>query len=190
MIKFYSAKITDFTQADYADMYSLLDCALKEKIDSKKDETAKKLSLLGYILLYKGFDEIYKKDNVKLYFNSKGKPLCDFCYFSISHSKDMAVCVFDDVPIGVDIQYFHNVKYRKKYKLFNEKENIYVNCEQSNISKKFIEVFAKKEAAIKMLGWSLSQAALIDTFSDKFLFKVLENDSFFIVICSENKKVM
>ena len=74
--------------------------------------------------------------------------------------------------------------------IFNEKENIYVNCEQSNISKKFIEVFAKKEAAIKMLGWSMSQAALIDTFSDKFLFKVLENDSFFIVICSENKKVM
>ena len=36
MIKLNSAKIYDFTQADYAKMYSLLDCAIKEKIDKKK----------------------------------------------------------------------------------------------------------------------------------------------------------
>lgn len=36
MIKIYSALITDFTQADYTNAYSLLENALKEKIDAKK----------------------------------------------------------------------------------------------------------------------------------------------------------
>lgn len=190
MIKLYLAKINDFTQADYANMYSLLDCALKEKIDSKKNEKAKKLSLLGYILLYRGFSEIYNKTDVKLYFNSKGKPFCDFCYFSISHSNDMAICVFDDRLIGADIQYFHTVKQREKYKFFNQKENFYVNCEKSDVSQKYIEIFAKKEAAIKMHGWSIAQAADIDTFSDKYSFTIKKTDDYVIALCSENRKIM
>ena len=35
MIKLYKAEISDFSQADYAKMYSLLDCESKEKTDKK-----------------------------------------------------------------------------------------------------------------------------------------------------------
>ena len=69
MIKQYSAKITDFTQADYMKQYSLLECDIREKIDAKKSENAKKQSLLGYILLYRAVKELYLKSQFKISFN-------------------------------------------------------------------------------------------------------------------------
>ena len=50
MIKLYKAQITDFTQADYANLYSLLERAIREKIDAKVTEKSHFQSLAGYIL--------------------------------------------------------------------------------------------------------------------------------------------
>ncbi len=186
MIKIYSAKITDFTQADYANMYSLLDCAIKAKIDSKKRECDKRHSLAGYILLYRGVYEIYKKTEFDITFNKHGKPLCDFCFFSISHSFGHIACAVSDEPIGVDIQKIIDIKPREKYKFFNKNENHYVNQDDDLVSRRYIEIFSKKEAAIKMLGSSLSCAAEIDTFSDEFNFEVQESEKFMLTVCKKN----
>ena len=140
MIKVYTALITDFTQADYAKMYSLLDCAIKAKIDSKKSKDEKKRSLAGYILLYKGAEELYKKTKFDITFNEHGKPLCDFCFFNISHSKSHVVCAFCDVPIGVDIQKIYYITPREKYKFFNQKENSYVNQNEFSLCNPFPQI--------------------------------------------------
>ncbi len=190
MIKLYTAKTTDFTQADYTNQYSLLECAIREKIDAKNKEISRNQSLAGYILLYRSIGELFPQKTLTISFNEQGKPLCDFCHFSISHSADRVVCVVSDKPVGVDIQQIRPVKPRKSYMLFNEKENDYVNQNTELISQRYIEIFTKKEAAIKTLGLSLSQAAIIDTFSRKFHFKTYQKDNFLITVCSKNVSIM
>lgn len=190
MIKVYTALITDFTQADYAKMYSLLDCAIKAKIDSKKNKDEKKRSLAGYILLYKGAEELYKKTKFDITFNEHGKPLCDFCFFNISHSKSHVVCAFCDVPIGVDIQKIYYITPREKYKFFNQKENSYVNQNEYLRVERYIEIFTKKEAAVKMLGLSIANAAEIDVFSNEFCFEIQKTDGFTFCTCVRKSQIM
>lgn len=186
MIKLYFDKITEYSQADYTKMYSLLECAIRQKIDAKKQNADKQRSLIGYTLLYRGFSELYNKTDVKITFNQHGKPLCDFCFFSISHSDECVVCALSDMPIGIDIQKIPDVIEREKYKFFNPKENFYVNQNGKFTSEKYIEIFTKKEAAVKMLGLSLSQSWEIDTFSSEYRFKTDFRDDYVITICTEN----
>ena len=61
MIKVYFAKTTQYSQADYSEMYSLLECAIRQKIDVKKRDLSKQQSIVGYSLLYRGFEELYQK---------------------------------------------------------------------------------------------------------------------------------
>lgn len=184
-MKTYFAKLSDYSQADYTKMYSLLECAIREKIDAKKNPTAKQQSILAYSLLYKGIEEIYPQKRFKITFNQNGKPQSDLCFFSISHSEDVVVCAFYDQPIGVDIQKITNVKIRKKYKFFTQEESCYVNQNHSQFNERYIEIFAKKEAAVKMLGLSLGNMGSIDTFSGKFNFKTIKKDGFLVVFCIE-----
>lgn len=186
MIKIYSAQITDFTQADYANMYSLLDCAMKIKIDCKSNDRDKMRSLAGYILLYKGVKELYGKTEFTITFNQHGKPLCDFCFFSISHSGGQVVCAFGDKPIGIDIQRLHGIKPRTKYKFFNQKENDYVNQSGDLLSERFIEIFTRKESAVKALGLSLPYAASVDTFSNDLYFETEKRDGYMLTVCEQN----
>ena len=186
MIKLYEAKITDFTQADYTKMYSLLECAIRDKIDAKKSNKSKQQTLVGYILLYRAIEELYPDKDIKITYNENGKPECDFCYFNISHSDMQVVCAVSDYPIGVDIQKIKDIVPRKKYKFFIEKENDYVNQNYDFCSERFVEIFAKKEAAIKMLGKTMAHAVNIDTFSKDFCFKIQKKQNFILCVCCEN----
>lgn len=185
MIKIYSAKISDFTQADYAKMYSLLECDIREKIDAKKSSDDRQRSLAGYILLYRGAQELYGRNQVKILFNKNGKPLCDFCFFSISHSGEWVICAFSNGEIGVDIQEIREIIPRKEYKLFSLKESFYVNQSADELSLRYLEIFTKKEAAVKMLGLSLGDAVFIDTFSQEFSFKTEFTDRFVVAVCEK-----
>ena len=186
MIKLYFAKITDFTQADYTKVYSLLNYAIKTKINKKKSNYKKMQSLAGLLLLYRGAYELYGKTNFDITFNEHGKPLCDFCFFSISHCDERVVCAFSDEPIGVDIQKITDIESRKKYKFFNEKENFYVNQDSDLLSMRYIEIFTRKEATIKMLGLSLVSAASIDAFSNEFHYETQYDKGFIFTVCIKN----
>lgn len=190
MIKIYSAKISDFTQADYTAMYSLLDCALKQKIDTKKQPRDKMRSLCAYILFYRGAYELYGKTAPVVSFNENGKPLCDFCHFSISHSEDCVVCAFGNEDMGIDIQKIKEIKKRDTYPLFNSAENEYVNSDSKLVSQRYTEIFTKKEAAIKMLGSTLAKGGLIDTFSTDFKFETQISDGFITTLCRKNNDIL
>ena len=190
MIKTYSAKISDFTQADYTHQYSLLDCALKQKIDTKKQPHNKMCSLCGYMLFYRGARELYGKLSPTISFNENGKPLCDFCHFSISHSEDRVVCVLSDEAVGIDIQKIKKIKTRKAYLLFNDAENGYVNSGGKASEQRYTEIFTKKESAIKMLGLTLASGATIDTFSNNFKFQTQISDGFITTLCRKNNDIL
>lgn len=188
MVKIYSALISDYSQADYTNAYSLLDCALREKIDAKQKTQDILSSLVGYMLFYSAVKELYNRTDVKINFNKHGKPLCELCFFSISHSHGRVVCVISDTPIGVDIQRIKDIKKREKYKFFNEQENFYVNQSETAYKQKYIEVFTKKEAAVKMKGDSIANAGLIDVFSPEFSFTTEFEDDFVLTICTMQDK--
>ncbi len=187
MIRIYNSSINDFTQADYTNQYSLLDVAIRKRIDAKKHNNDKKCSLAGYILLYRGVYELYGKEKIDITFSENGKPMCDFCYFNISHSDTRVICVISDQPIGVDIQKIKKHTFREKYKLFTEEENTYVNQNNDLISLRYTEIFTKKEAAIKLLGQTISHSRLIDTFSNNFVFDTKFDQEYVVTICTANE---
>ena len=97
----------------------------------------------------------------------------------------MVVCVVSDLPVGVDLQQIRPINPRSEYKFFNTAESCYVNQDMV-VSKRYIEIFAKKEAAIKMLGLSLANSNEVDVFSQEFIFETTFFDDFILVICTQN----
>lgn len=185
MISIYFSNLSNYTQADYTEEYGLLDCVLKAKIDKFATSKRKKQSLCGYMLLRRAVFDLYGKTDIKLSFNKNGKPYCDFCFFNISHSEDAVVCAVSDRNVGVDIQKITNVKPREKYKFFTKQENEYVNFDKDLLNERYIEIFTKKEAAVKYLGEKISYAENIDTFSGKFAFKTEKVRDYLLTVCAK-----
>ena len=85
-----------------------------------------------------------------------------------------------------DIQKIIQVRKREKYKFFTDFENAYINADENLISQRYTEVFAKKEAALKMLGLSIAEFGKIDTFSKEYKLSVQAKDGFVMAVCLKN----
>lgn len=115
---------------------------IEEDIDSKE-------------LLKKALSEhsIYK---YSIDYTNYGKPfLKEFpnINFSISHTKNICICVISDKNVGVDIQclkYYPNV-----LKYFTDDELAIIN-ESKNKALDFTKIWTKKESYLKMLGYGIS----------------------------------
>lgn len=118
----------------------------------------------GRTLLKELITEIYGKKELNFIFNENGKPLLDFCFFSISHSGNYVACAVDTKPIGIDIEHISRFKKRKKYMLFTPKETEFVNLKDS--AERFLTLWTRKEAYVKLKGGKLADAADICLISD------------------------
>ncbi len=130
-----------------------------EKIKPFKPEDRKR-SLAGRLLLKKAVKKLYGKDCFTYTYNQNGKPICDFCYFSISHSGEYACIAVFDKPIGIDIQYNENFNKRESYKLFSKAETEFVNTKNS--AERFFTIWTLKEAIIKADGKKLKDISAIN----------------------------
>lgn len=81
-----------------------------------------------------------RPEEVEIIRGVHGKPKTDGVYFSISHSKDWAVCAVADVPVGIDLECRHDVSERIMKKL-NAKN-----------SEDFLRRWTEMEARVKCLG--------------------------------------
>ena len=151
----------------------------------------KKRTLAGRYLLEKTIKQIYGKERFQIVYNSNGKPLCDFCFFSISHSGDYAAVAVSDKPIGIDIQMPDGYKKRAKYMLFSCEENEFVNNGDSE--NRFYTLWTMKESYVKAVGGTLSSAAKISLAAGgrlnmrlgNYIFKTEKADGYFISVCFE-----
>lgn len=176
--------IRDITDEKYT-------AALKLFPDIPKRGEDTKRTLAGRILLKKMIKRLYGKEDFKLYYNENGKPLCDFCYFNISHSEDYAVCAVSEKEIGADIEQIKSFKKRKRYMLLTPEESDYVN--ECNSEIRFFTIWTMKEAYIKALGSTLKTAAQISLVSNKtlkavysgFLFKTEYFNGYVITVCEK-----
>lgn len=150
-----------------------------------KNENDRLLSVMAGVLLEKAmqdFDVHYPliRDGLG-YMHSAGK---DKLFFSISHSKNLAVCVVSKFNIGIDIEDIHRFE-KKKYldinsgfskRVLSEEEKIFLeqNCNSTTIS----NIWTRKESYSKILGKGIAMdLRTINTLNDSQFYSCETTDS-------------
>lgn len=156
--------INEISDIEYSETLDFFPEATKQIKDCRPDD--KKRTLAGRYLLKQMIKELYGREDFVLGFNENGKPTLDFCFFSISHSGDFAVCAVSDSPVGVDIERMEQFKKRDSYMLFTALESEYVN--KSDSLNRFYTLWTRKEAYIKAKGGKISDAAKAELVTPDF----------------------
>ncbi|MFI3313133.1 MAG: 4'-phosphopantetheinyl transferase superfamily protein [Eubacteriales bacterium] len=111
----------------------------------------------AYALLERGWRDVMgccpmpnmeKTGEGKPYF--PGNPL----YFSISHTKNLAVCAVGDSPLGVDVEQIRPVKAGMYQKVLTLPEQRWLSDHPDG----FFHLWTKKEAYVKYMGCGLQGA--------------------------------
>jgi 4'-phosphopantetheinyl transferase len=116
----------------------------------KKD---KKLSIGVEILLNHALDKIGVIDPI-FDTDKYGKPyLKNYpdIHFNLSHSENYVACAVSDSPVGVDIEYIHDIDLNIAKHYFYGSEYEYI-LNNDNKKKAFFELWVLKESYMKMTG--------------------------------------
>ena len=176
------------SDSEYRDISARQSDGLRKRLENCTDDDVKR-TLAGRLLLERMIKRIYGKERFEIKYNKNGKPLCDFCFFSISHSGEYAAVAVSDEPIGVDIQIPDGFKKREKYMLFSPDENEFVNAKDSE--NRFYTLWTRKEAYIKAEGGTLSDAAKISLIGGgelkeklgEYRFETEKTESYYLAVC-------
>lgn len=185
----YKADIKEFSQYEIKKEYSLLDMVTRNRVDCMTNDKRTQ-TIIGRILLRRAILEIYGIESYDIEYNHNGKPLLDFCFFSISHSKTRVVCVVSDNPIGVDIEFIKQIKSSSHYPLFSKAETKDIN-EHENTSLRFLELWTRKEAFVKINGGKIID--VVDTLNfdfKNFVFTTEIVDDCIITVCESTIKTI
>ncbi len=116
----------------------------------KKD---KKLSIGVEILLNHALDKIGVTDSI-FDIDEYGKPFLKNypdIYFNLSHSENYVACAVSDSPVGVDIEYIHDIDLNIAKHYFYGSEYDYI-LNNDNKEKAFFDLWVLKESYMKMTG--------------------------------------
>ena len=163
-MKLEKIKIGGLSEKEYSEIAKFFP-ETAERIKNYRPDDQKR-TLAGRFLLKKMIKELYGREEFTLRYNENGKPVLDFCFFSISHSGDFAVCAVSDFPVGVDIEQIGSFNRRERYMLFTPRESEYVN--ECNCDRRFYTIWTRKEAYIKAKGGILADAAKTELVAPDF----------------------
>ena len=184
-MKIRRINISEISDTEYSKTADFFPETTKQIKNYRPDD--RKRTLAGRYLLKKMIRELYGREKFTVKLNENGKPYLDFCYFSISHSGDFAVCAVSDFPVGVDIERMQQLKKREKYMLFTPIESEYVN--KSDSLNRFYTLWTRKEAYIKAKGGVIADAAKAELVTselklkdkyDGFAFKTDKSDGYIL----------
>ena len=153
-INIFLFSIENLREDDLKSILSEFPREIKEKTEAKKLLKSKLLTAASYKMLFDYCKEkltvipdIKIKKGGKPYFESGG------IYFSISHSKNIAVCAVSESEIGIDIERLDKereyLSLAERYFIKSEYEKI---KESENIKETFVKYWTAKEAYIKYTG--------------------------------------
>ena len=146
--------INDLTDKQYEREMDFLCPQKRERVLKMRFEDDKKRSLAANLAARRAAADFFgtDEDEIKIICNSSGKPLCDGCYISLSHSGDYAVCTINNLPIGVDIEKKRDVNPKLINKIcVNDAEKEYAADTQS-----LLTLWSVKEACFKALSPKVS----------------------------------
>ena len=146
--------VSNLKESDLSFISKELPRVIKEKIEAKKLLKSKLLTAVSYKMLFDfckeklGFiPKVKIKSGGKPYFENGG------IHFSISHSKNIAVCAISQSEVGIDIERLDKerdyLSLAERYFTKKEYEKI---RESENIKEAFIKYWTAKEAYIKYTG--------------------------------------
>ena len=190
MIKLYRAFTNDLDDAGYSEVYQKLSAAARSRVDRQGTEQARKNSLLGHFLLMRGVKELFGREECDVFYTENGKPCLTFCKFSIAHTENMAVCAFSDMDIGVDAEMLRPIKVRETYPFFSVGECDFVSRTEKDRDTRFMRIWTRKEAYVKMLGGTMSQDGGTDVVGgvSGAVFFEHDFDRFIITVCEAEGK--
>lgn len=189
MIKFYGAFNTDLDSVAYDEVYKSLSAETRARVDRYKTEQARKNSLLGHYLLMRGTKELFNRSDREVVYTRSGKPTLPFCKFSIAHTENLAVCAFADTDIGIDAEMLRSVKTRESYPFFTRRECDFVNGNEKLHDARFLHIWTRKEAYVKMLGETMAEKGGTDVLNGVCgaVFSEHDFDGFVITVCEAEK---
>ena len=122
-----------------------------------------------------------------LRYEENGKPGCDNCYVSISHSGDYIAVCKSDLPIGIDIECLDKDInwHRLADRYFSPDELDFLSL--SPCKETFLEIWTKKEALSKISGNGLKDIfKKVSVLSiDGYTFKTTKTENFILSICEK-----
>ena len=125
-----------------------------------RHELGQRLCVVAYQLLKRGLKEVYGMEgNPEFTYNEHGKPSIaghPEIFFNLSHCKEAAICAISDRPIGVDVESvraFNDSLVR--YTMNDEEIHEIESAEDRTVA--FIQLWTKKEAALKLIGTGISK---------------------------------
>lgn len=98
--------INELTDEQYSREMDFLCPHKRERVLKMRFEDDRKRSLAANLAARRAAADFLglEEDDIAITCDSDGKPLCDGCFISLSHSGDYAVCAASSFPIGVDIE--------------------------------------------------------------------------------------
>lgn len=127
-----------------------------KKSDRYFHERDKKLCIGVEILLNHALNKI-GVNNPIFDTDEHGKPYLknySGLYFNLAHSENYVVCAVSDTPVGVDIEYVHDMDMDLAKNYFNGIEYEYILKSQNKNS--FFELWVLKESYLKMTGYGFT----------------------------------
>lgn len=146
--------INELTDEQYEREMDFLCPQKRERVLKIRFEDDKKRSLAANFAARRAAADFFgtDEDEIRITCDGSGKPLCDGCYISLSHSGDYAVCAVSSFPIGVDIEKKRDVNPKLINKIcVNDAEGEYATDTQS-----LLTLWSVKEACFKALSPKVS----------------------------------
>ncbi|WP_169314685.1 4'-phosphopantetheinyl transferase family protein [Acetobacterium woodii] len=138
--------------------YHTLSPARQKKIDQLIFSKDKKLSLAAGLVFQAGLaDYGLQEQHLIIAHHQNGKPYLPQypeLFFNISHSEQLAICVFSNREIGADVEKVSNIDLEIARRLFDNaeyREIIAADCPEEA----FYNYWVLKESYMKATGWGL-----------------------------------
>ena len=184
MVGVYKASMDEITQEQYeAEIKKQTLYRLKDI--SKKNDFEQKRIIAGYILLRQAVKEFCGVDDYNIKYRNH-KPILPFCNISLSRSGKLVALAISDNKVGIDVERAEGIKKRSHYFMFSDKENYYVNKSPNGLIDRYWEIYSKKYAYVKMMGYDEGKIAEVDvTEVSNVVFKTEKYKNHIITYCEK-----
>ena len=182
----YFDKFNKIKEKEYKKLYSFLPLSRKKQIDKINDINTKKIKIIEYYLIKK---YLKLKENTDFCYSKNGKPYIENKkHFSISHTKNALVIAISKENVGIDMEEIKKHKTNLIKKVCNEKEIEEIK-NSKNKTKKFLEIWTKKESTVKLFDTSIFfNTKDILTNTDAVRYRTFFKNNHIITIAKLNKK--
>lgn len=188
IIDVYTAKIPD--NVTFSSVFPPL---REEELKSTLNKKVKTEKYCAWKLLEYGLKQSFGLNITDLKFSKtrSGKWVCDKCYFSISHSKNLIAVALSTFPVGIDCQLVRPANEKAIARFLTKSEKKILESLTDSIKNEYlISAWSKKESAYKCSAKNKFIPSKIDTSKLEIVEKtiVLDNDKYLLNVSKKRAK--